>query len=97
MDNGHRGKTPRQYVTITAAHGKHSFCDWPETDINKVMCVIMFSVDQAGITITSPRSSHRGQHLLGLGNQGSGKENGLHKLQNQSGQPRIPCSRRAAQ
>lgn len=88
-----QGETPRQYVTTTAAHGKHSFCDWHETDINEVTYVNVFSVEWAGITISNPRSSPRGQHLLGLGNQGSGKRNGLHKLQNQPGLPGIPCSR----
>lgn len=32
--NGHSGETPRQYVTIAAVHGKHSFRDWCEAAIN---------------------------------------------------------------
>lgn len=45
--NGHSGETPRQYVTIAAVHGKHSFRDWREAAINKVTYVNIFSVDSA--------------------------------------------------
>lgn len=47
MGNGHSRETPRQYVTIAAAHGKHSFRDWHEAEINKVTYVNIFSVDSA--------------------------------------------------